>query len=373
MEHNVAMQSRRWTRPFASRRALGGLVAVTLSATVVFGGGGATASVAVASYHPETGFGGYNWFGLVVQISAHWHVPVISPASASGHASTWVGTQDATGNPPFIQLGTTEDKFSGQIAYNAFWSDAAVGYHPHLFLPLNGGDAVAANMQRVPDGWTLVLSDLTTRHSKRLTIHYGDGGTFDQAEWLQEDPTADSTTVAADLPYPDMSGVAFSDLKVNGKPPTLHRDDGATLLATGGIFLVPSVERNDAFSLDPPTGAAKAYLVAASALDAELSVFQVATLHWSSQSKTERKVIASTLSAAYKANAFDLAFYRWPANARKDARSLFDADQQVQRAIKVWISSGLSLKSNAYDNMSVDQGDAPIAEQLRADLGLPPP
>lgn len=364
------MQLRRWI-PFRTRARL--LAAALAVAALILGGIGTAPSGATASYHPETGFGGYNWFGTVNQISGHWRVPAISPTSGAGHASTWVGAQDDSGNPPFIQLGTTEDRFDGVNYYNAFWSDAAIGYHPHWILQLTGGDAVSANMTRVSDGWALTFVDLTIGHTKKLTVHYGTGGTFDQAEWLQEDPTANNPTVATDLPYPDMAPVAFSHVKVNGKTPQLHREDGATLLATGGIFLVPSAERDGAFSLDPPTGPAKAYLVAASTLDAELSVFQVATLHWSSHSKAQRKVIASTLAAAYKANAFDLAFYRWPANGRKDARAILQADQQIQRDIKTWIASGLSLNSNAYDNMSVDQGDAPLAQRLRADLGLPPP
>ena len=330
-----------------------------------------TAALSAATqYHPATGFGGYNWFGDVTQISAQWKVPAILASSAAGHASTWIGAQNDEGQPPFIQLGTTEDKFSpSAIFYEAFWSDVTAGYHPQTIVAVQPGDLVSAAMVQRSNGWALTFTDLTTGKTRHLTIHYGAGQRFDQAEWLQEDPTADSTTIAKDLPYPALSSVAFSHVLVNRTTPTLHLEDGATLLATSGIFLVPSMAHDGAFSLTPPAGASLAYLQAASALDQAIAVFQVDTLHWSHISKSRRKAIAKTLGNAYGLNAFELGFYKWPARAKDDALTLFHQDQLIQHDVKAWSRSGLSLGSGAYSTMTSDQSDGQLAIQLRADLG----
>jgi hypothetical protein len=56
------------------------------------------ASVKPHSHHevhvfPLTGFGGYQWFGAVTQISAHWVVPSFVSKWVLGQASTWVGAK----------------------------------------------------------------------------------------------------------------------------------------------------------------------------------------------------------------------------------------------------------------------------------------
>jgi hypothetical protein len=331
------------------------------------------ASPAGASYHPPTGFGGYNWFGNVTEISATWRVPTIAASSPVGHGSTWIGAQNADGQPPFMQLGTTEDKNSlSSVMYWAFWSDPHEGYHPQPLEALAANDVVSAEMARVNSGWRLTFSDLTSKRSKRLTVHYSPSGSYDQGEWLQEDPTANTNEASADLPYPVMSAVSFSKLQVDDAAPSLNLGDGATLLANGGAFLVPSAFEHDAFSLSPPNGPAKSYLVAASTLDAVVSTFEVATAQWSHLSKAERTLMAVGLSNGYRAEAFDLAFHSWPSKARHDVAALYHQDQRVQSDVKAWIRSGLSLNNNAYTTMSIDQGDGPLADQVRDDLGLPP-
>jgi hypothetical protein len=331
------------------------------------------AQMASASFHPPTGFGGYNWFGNVTQVSARWRVPSIASTSAAGHASTWIGAQDDDAQPPFIQLGTTEDKFSPtQTFYNAFWSDPHVGFHPQPIERIRGNDLVSAAMVRQPSGWELTFDDLSSGQDKRLTVHYGVGASFNQAEWLQEDPTADTNTAAVDLPYPAMATVTFHDLRVDTQVPSLYLINGATLLANGGVFLVPSAVQHDAFSLRPPRGAADSYLVAASKLDAVIAAFQVDTLHWTSLSHAKRFDAAFTLYGAYGINAFDLAFHRWPAKAHKAVLALFHQDQRVQHAVVAWTHSGLSITSNSFTTMSIAQGDGPLADQVRAELGLPP-
>lgn len=365
VDHNVFVQLG-WRRVVRLLLLLSELV-VALPVTA------SGAQVATASFHPPTGFGGYNWFGTVRQISASWRVPTIEPTSADGHASTWIGAQNDDAQPPFIQLGTTEDKFSSSLTtYNAFWSDPRKGFHPQLIERVRADDLVSAAMVRQSSGWVLTFDDVSTRKDKRLTIHYGVGASFDQAEWLQEDPTADTDTAAVDLPYPTMSSVEFEDLRVDTQAPSLYLSNGATLLANGGAFLVPSAVRHDAFSLRPPSGAAESYLVAASRLDAAVSAFQVDTLHWAGLSKSKRFTIAFTLFAAYGTNAFDLAFHHWPTKAHKAVIALFHQDQRIQRDVKAWAHSGLSITSNSFTAMSIDQGDGPLADQVRAELGLPP-
>jgi hypothetical protein len=356
----------RWTRAGALVAGMLALVAATPGAT-------ASSSNNSGGYHPSTGFGGYNWQGKVRQISAQWHVPTIAPTSPAGHASTWVGAQSADGSAPFIQLGTTEDLFSSDSPeYAGFWSDSHVGYHPQFIFNVKAGDLISSDMTRVPSGWQLVFDDETKNRSTTLTIHYGSTGTYNQGEWLQEDPTSGLVS-ATDLPYPDMSLVTFDHLRVNGTSPSLTLlGGGQAMLASGGTFLVPSAVHDDAFSFSSPTGPAKSYLIAASALDRALSVFEVDQEQWSSLSTSRRTTAARTLRSAYETNAFELAFHPWPDNAKSDIKTLLRDDQQIVKDIATWIRSGLSLKSNAYTTMTIDQGDGDLADQIRAELGLPP-
>ena len=210
---------------------------------------------------PGGGFGGYRyWPTSVRSVEATWQVPVVLEGSPDGNASTWIGAQNDRGGYPFIQVGTVEEAFFGLHASFAFWSDTTVGFHPQImFGPIHGGDTVAVDMQRHGGTWHLSVDDLTSQKILATNVSYGAGAAFTQAEWLQEDPVPDApgTTnliAGSDSPYPKLSNARFTQVLLNGHAPVLELGNGQTLMATGGVFRVPTVFDGDAFGLLPPVG-----------------------------------------------------------------------------------------------------------------------
>jgi hypothetical protein len=322
---------------------------------------------------PGTGFGGYNWFGPVSQISATWQVPVIARNSNAGHASTWVGAQPRKGGLPFIQLGTVEDDWGPrQIEYRAFWSDTAKDFHPQMVAVVRPGDLVSASMIRTKDSWKLSFDDLTSHRSKDITVQYGAGRVPNQAEWMQEDPSPGDVT-ATDLPYPAMSTVTLQHLKVNNGTPSLARTDARVLLPSNGGYLVPTSFRSDSFTFVQAQGLARAYLIDARQLDASIALFEVAGLRWNTDSKAERLLAVQTAEQGYAANAALFQRLNLPMSDQPALQGLETHLQLVVGDFRVWIQSGLETNSPASSALVDDQMAVhDYADQIRSDVGLPP-
>lgn len=323
---------------------------------------------------PLTGFGGYRLIedDDVSQISGQWQVPAITAKSPAGHASTWIGAQGFGGDASFIQVGVTEDSFgAGQSLYEEFWSDPAVSYHPQSLGEVSAGDLISFSMQRQNQGWSLSVDDRTTKSAVTKLIPYGVGGSFTTGEWIQEDPT-DTAAAAVDLPYPETSTVTFQQLSINGRPPELDLADGQTLSASDGIILVPSAVHQDSFSLAAPTGVAAQYLQDAAGLDAALSVYSVELASWNAKPLATRSVEVGKLSAAYASNADELQEQTWPPAAAPDAARLARQFRQVENDLQLWKAAGLRKAGSVYETLLSDQDIAPLADQLRAALDLPP-
>ena len=322
---------------------------------------------------PETGFGGYTRSGDVTQISAQWRVPTIAPDSPPGHAATWIGAQSAGGGYPFIQVGITEDAFgTGPPIYEGFWSDTTADFHPEPFGVVAAGDLVAASMVRTAQGWTVTLDDQTTGTPVSTLVPYGVGASFTEAEWIEEDPSPSDVT-AQDLPYPQMTPVTFQDLRVDGTPPQLTLGDGMTLTTSNGIVLVPSPVEDDSFTFAPPTGPAAQYLADAASLDTALARFAVAFTSGGSTPAPLRALEAAQLSLAYSTNARDFRDQSWPSTVQPAMALLAQRLEDVVNAIQAWTASGAGASGPAFDRLHQAQEVRPLVDQVRADLGLPPP
>ncbi len=332
--------------------------------------GGCASQATPREVAPQTGFGGYRWWGRVHDVSARWQVPTILSVSRTGHASTWIGAQNLEGGYPFIQVGTTEDDDDGFIDYEAFWSDSDVSFHPQNFNEVSPGDIVEASMSRSAHGWTLRLDDLSDDDDMSTTVAYGADGIYNQAEWLQEDPTPSSVT-AVDLPYPHTSTVRFSRLEVNDHAPRLDLHNGQTLMASDDINLVPTPLRADAFALVPPTAAAGRYLQCAARLDRVINRYNYEFASWSSRSLGQRRQDIARLLAAYAAFDADLNGPNWPPRARTSLRELVRANDRVVAAYRAWLAAGANTSTRAGEE--VEQAvRAASSSPARASLGLPP-
>jgi hypothetical protein len=224
--------------PFILVVVLAGMVSVLL--TVGTGNGSA--------------FAGYVWGGPVVAVRGSWAVPRILARSAPGIASTWIAAQAPGGaNAPFIQIGTNEQRVgstppagSPSLPYFAFWSDTARHFHPVGLFPVNAGDELSASLTLGRGKWTLAIVDHSTGQSANLTTTNEADGSFNQAEWTQEDVTNGITN--APFPYPRLSSFAFHDLSVNSSVPNSVSLSPQTL-SEHGVTVTPSAVDDDSFTL----------------------------------------------------------------------------------------------------------------------------
>jgi len=329
----------------------------------------ATSAKSSTTYFPPTGFGGYRWIGTVKQLSAQWSVPTVQPSSKFEFASTWVGAQNQNGGGPFIQLGITENSLGSLgTQYRSFWSDPKVGFHPQVLSVVHAGDLVSANMSQVPDGWVLTFKDITRDSVKTKKVVYGVGAKFTQAEWLQEDPAPNSDT-PNDLTYPTTSLVQIAHLLVNHSAPKLNTANGQVLIASNHITLVPSAVTDDAFRLLAPTGEAKAYLDIARSLDLAISVFDASSTHWTALSIARRRSVVKELARKFQLNATALDALPLPDH---DATRLGDRSVAIAHDLSAWTAAGLVKHGATYSRLVHDEYIAPLADRVRADLGLPP-
>lgn len=330
------------------------------------------ATSAPPQFYPETGFGGYRTTTRVRTVSARWRVPAIAPTSRAGFAATWIGAQGSPSAGPFVQVGTIEFKQAGDAPmYLLFWSDAQEGF---LAQPMGGvapGALVDVSMRRLASGgWRLVARDETSGAVASKSLSYGRGGTFNQAEWLQEDPAPASVT-PVDLPYPRLSTVTFSRLMVNGAPPALGRGDGQTLMTLHGGTFVPTAVSSDSFSLLRPTGVPARYLSYAGSLDRVLSTFEAALALWPRLPVAVRDKVATELVRGYASSRQRFIAFSWPPVAQHAIAALIHQNHVAEVALKRWITSGMVIGSPPYGRM-IRSMRSRVGAVARQDLGLPP-
>jgi peptidase A4-like protein len=227
------------------------VVVLTLLSSVPIGVGADMAgSTTPAGNIPANALGafvGYRWLGVPISLSAEWRVPRIL-SSSDGHASTWIGLQSSSG--AFIQIGTTEDSYAGvPSVYAGFWSDDQVHFHPKQTFSsmVRPGDLMSATISDSERGWRMQIID-TRDHSsfvKTIAIVKAD---FSEAEWFQEDPTDEQTD--SPLPYPRLSQVRLTKVKLNGRVPTMRLSNQVWMSVPGQDF-APTPLQSDSYTVVP--------------------------------------------------------------------------------------------------------------------------
>ena len=328
-------------------------------------------SSSATSVYPANGFGGYESTGQLGSISANFVVPTIAPRS-TGDASTWISAEDQSFGH-FIQLGVTEDKYVLNAAqYVAFWSDDAVGFHPHSLGSVGAGDLVSVSMTQDTRGWFLRLVDRRTKDVMEKQINYGRGVTYVHGDWQQEDPTS-SGIAAQDLPYPMMSLTRFSRLRVNQQVPTLRRENGGILMASNGTIRVPTPVRNGAFTYFVPTGVTARYLSLQAAADASDAAFDAHFARWTRASPGERARFVNELSTSYARFLRALRTVHWPASLRSTITQLSASVRSERSSLRAWSRSGYDVGADAFARAN-DQHDVTrsLEDDVHQLLGVPP-
>jgi Peptidase A4 family len=204
----------------------------------------------------------FNWSGYVQgaleknttfhSIVATWIVPTATPhkAGEAEYSSSWIGigggcldTSCALTDATLIQAGVGHDiDASGNGDYYAWWETIPAPL-VRTTLPVHPGDRVGVAIveNRIPEVWTIVIANLTTRGVFTITLPYT--STYGTAEWVIETPVVitDSGNVQVG-PMPNLSVVRFDYARANGSSPafvTSERmelvDFDLTLIATPSL------------------------------------------------------------------------------------------------------------------------------------------
>ena len=181
----------------------------------------------------------FNWSGYVQgrlekgttfhSIAATWIVPRATPhkAGEAEYSSSWIGigggcmnTDCTLTDATLIQAGVGHDiDAAGNADYYAWWETVPAPL-VRTTLPVHAGDRVGVAIfeNRVPEVWTIVIVNITTRGWFTLTVPYP--STYGSAEWVIETPVVVSDTGAVSVgPMPNLTTVRFDFARVNGAPP----------------------------------------------------------------------------------------------------------------------------------------------------------
>lgn len=336
-------------------------------------------AVVSRAVHPcEAGLGpfaGYVGFAdLVTSLSATWVVPTIDASSRAGRAATWIGAQapGASGVAPFIQIGTNEEDSeleSSSDTYYAFWSDTAHHFHPVELFPVVPGNRVSASIRLSQGRWTLTIRDASLRETKRLMTDQETTGTFNEAEYLQEDVTNGRT--GTPFSYPTLSPVRFSRLTFNGKTARDGEVESQWMSVAAGHSVGPGPVADAAFSVGPRmlSAAACRYLDVVAPLNRAWARLRALGL-----TSSVPQLRAATDAFSAQINMVDTALARspWPTAARRPIQALINASRRVQHFLPSLphnVNAGVVPWETAF--AQAETADTTAAREVRRALRAP--
>jgi hypothetical protein len=180
----------------------------------------------------------FNWSGYMQgrlekgtdfhSIAATWIVPTATPhrAGEAEYSSSWIGigggcldTACTLTDVTLIQAGIGHDiDASGKADYYAWWETIPAPL-VRTTLPVRAGDRVAVAIfeNRLPEIWTIVIANFTTRGVFTITLPYA--STYGSAEWVIETPLviSEGGAIVSVGPMPNLTTVRFDYAVANGR------------------------------------------------------------------------------------------------------------------------------------------------------------
>ncbi len=135
--------------------------------------------------------------------------------------------------------------------------------------------------------------------ASNLQVAVPSTGSYDQAEWIQEDPPP-SLLASQDEPFPLLSRIRFTNVVVDKSIPHLVFSDAQALASISGRSLVPTRVAADSFSFAPATGIAQQYLSEALKYDDAAVRYETATRSWGEDSVSTRSSMVANLAARHE-------------------------------------------------------------------------
>jgi hypothetical protein len=292
-------------------------------------------------------FAGYVSYGHVHQTSAVITVPTIGHRSRFAVAATWIGvegegTSSKVDSGPFFQIGVIESQDAllkpDPDRYQAFVSSTRLGFRPRMLFKVQAGEQVRLSIRFASHG-RLILSaaDQTpgapASDSSTVTFHPGRGVHFNQALWVQEDPT-DAIT-GGQLPYPGLTSARFTNVLVDEQAPDLLALEPTWLSRKARIF-GPTPLRASGFAVqrEHPSAEALRYERLVVPEDDAAVAFDARTALWTT--RTSPRTIGSVAGAfaqALERNIRSLRGEHWSANVRRLIGKLAAASNRDRLAV----------------------------------------
>lgn len=283
-------------------------------------------------------FAGYTWHGRVRQVSAVLVVPQLTGCADNGIAGTWIGAQGPL-NPrtqvgSFFQVGVNEECDPTTVdGYYAFWSSTTEHFRPRRLFDLNPGDVVRLSMHRNGGRWLISVNDRSMDERQSVAVQLSPHTRLSAATWHQEDVSNLATNNA--FPYPTMTPVRFSDLRVDDRRPP-----AAALttiwMSAGRAFYGPSPLHRGAFAITRIHPSADALHYGRIALQQDLAtyLFDAELASWTPATGSRTiKAQATRFARVTQTDVRRLRSYRWPARVRAPMRRLVAADETLRNVL----------------------------------------
>ena len=181
----------------------------------------------------------FNWAGYVQgalekntafhNIAATWVVPTATPhrPGEAEYSSSWIGigggcldTSCTLTDATLIQAGIGHDiDAAGKADYYAWWETIPAPL-VRTTLPVHADDRVGVAIveNRIPEIWTIVIANFTTRGLFTIALPYA--STYGSAEWVIETPVVVTDSGAVQVgPMPNLTVVRFDYARANGTSP----------------------------------------------------------------------------------------------------------------------------------------------------------
>jgi hypothetical protein len=325
---------------------------------------------------PFGAYAGYVWLGRVSSMDGSWTVPQIVDPSRSGLATTWIGAQAPGTRGAFIQIGASELHGYSRAhvvenRYWVFWSDTTRNFHPQFLFRVRPGDALSASLTLARKRWVLAIVDHTSGSNAQFSTSEDANASFDEAQWTQEDAT---TSMGERFPYPSLTGLRFSGLAVNSKPPT-YASLYSTWMSVNGVSLAPTPLADNAFALRQATinPAGEQYLHIGALKSTAAQTFWSELELWTAKTPYVRIASASSrLIASLRSDVRALAAARLPKSINSMIRLLIrKLDVIIERARPPAVMSLVALTLWRSTLISDAKALQYVAHLLLRALGLP--
>jgi hypothetical protein len=194
--------------------------------------------------------------GGLTGVRAQWREPQAS-GSKGDEEFSWIGIGGwATTQDNLIQVGTFGSTIQGAEQHGIWYETVPPNKAQFPYIAVYPGDQIFASIELQtdqPPTWTLLLVDVTTQSTFKMTLSYASARVY--ANVILEDPNLTKNNGPPYYPLPRFSSVAFSQIQLRYGNDTWLSADAVyalqiTMVQSGQVLAQPSPLTNAAFTIN---------------------------------------------------------------------------------------------------------------------------